>query len=1130
MGRHTVFGGQRPHETEFLKHLLAIIFVGLVATGSTLAVTDHRPAGTFDERVQHRTRGRISLAPVSIDRLEPDDALRIGWGHFVDRYRGGWRVYLDERTGMPAMVSGRGVQLVPETEFPGATLDSLEATLREFLDRHADLLGDWTPVLVLDRTASSRIRDEYWKLVFRQETGGILVEDARLEFHVNRGRLTLFGAVKWAMPDVPIVPTLDSGQAWAVLEHHLEASTVPSSRVETPELTVIPLDAEPSVGGEHEWSGARGAGIEHVLIWRLRFREAGKPHLWTGEVNAHTGEVLAFYDATHYTAVRGGVFPVSNDEDCTDDGCEIDGFPMPFADFTETGQFEEYADPFGNLVCVDDGATFESNLSGPYIHVNDHCGATTETGSCDTGLELGLKNGENCDVRPGSSAGDTAAARSSYYHLNRLAEMTRFYDPGNTWLENQVTVHVNVSGTCNAFWNGDINMYGSGGGCRNTGELQGVTVHEWGHGYDHNDGGGVDNPGEAYADVVAILAARDSCMGRGWFNDGSTCSGYGDACLSCTGIRDLDWAARQNATPVTASNFVVTRCPDNGGLSSPCGREPHCEGYLVGETMFDLATRDLPASGMDQDTAWQLVERLWYESRPGSGGNMYFCIQGTVNSCLATSLYVKLRVADDDDGDLSNGTPHAGALFAAFKRHAMACGSVSDPANQSSSGCPALAAPVLTVAESPGGTELTWPPVSGAAEYRIYRGELGCDRMQIPLASLASGTTSYLDSEADPELPRFYRVEAFGTTTACHSPVSNCESTPVGSRLQLSFYRFVETEPIPNNLPDPGETVQMPVSLFNSGLDLSTAPQGTLRMVDPSQGVLSDMDATWAGILPSQSQESDAPYFEFTVDDAVPCGSILSLELDVTASNANPRTFEITVPMGDPRRDFLNDVDETIPTETTVPVISTIVIDQDHPIAELDVSVRITHALEEELVVELRSPAGTAVRLHDRIDVAGSGINSRFDLERIPDGPGSMDDFIGESTLGTWTLAIEDLGPLSGAPGALREWTLHFTVDSGFDCHPLACGEPVPVDPVSSFQVDKQVNGADLDLVMNWDALAAVAGYRVVQSETATFDIESESGSTAGATTLTLSDGANTAPALTFFEVRGLNSCDQEGP
>ena len=57
-----------------------------------------------------------------------------------------------------------------------------------------------------------------------------------------------------------------------------------------------------------------------------------------------------------------------------------------------------------------------------------------------------------------------------------------------------------------------------------------------------------------------------------------------------------------------------------------------------------------------------------------------------------------------------------------------------------------------------------------------------------------------------------------------------------------------------------------------------------------------------------------------------------------------------------------------------------------------------------------------------------------------------MADFVGETTLGTWTLSIVDDGPAS--VGSLQRWTLHTSVDEGWDCAPWACSEPAPGEPV----------------------------------------------------------------------------------
>ena len=1110
-----------------VRGIFALLTLTLLAinVGPILAGDHTRPAGRFDDKIRRLEGGAPVVVAQKLDSLDPDDALRTGWTEFSGRHGGSWKVYIDERTAMPTLASGQGIGWFSESSVEGLSDADVEAQARAFLAENVALLGDWNGVLEYDAEASHQGRDGSWMIVFRQQVDGVRIEDARLDLHVKQGRLIMLGAANWGAPTISGVPTVDPGKARETLNRHVGADTLAFEQIGEPELVMLVRDADVTRAEPGRWTGTRGEGLAHVLVWRLGFKEQGAEALWVGEVDAHDGSLRAFYDGAQYASVRGGVFPIEATDDCDAGGCEIAGFPMPFADFTESGQSEQFADAFGNMTCGDGEASFETNLSGPYFHVNDACGATSEFGVCGEGVDLGLKYGENCDVAPGSSAGNTAAARSSYYHLNRMAEMTRFYDPTNTWLNNQVTVNVNTSGSCNANWNGDINMTGAGSNCSNTGESQGVLVHEWGHGYDYNDGGGPDKPSEGYADIVSIFYARQSCVDPGFRNDGTTCGGYGDTCLTCTGLREMDWAARAANTPVTPLGFVNSCPADSSSFSGPCKREAHCESYLSSEAMFDLATRDLPATGMDQDTAWQLAERLWYESRPGSGGDAYLCwLPNVFNSCAATSWYQRMRVADDDDGDLANGTPHAAALFAAFDRHEIACGASGDAENQSTSSCPTLAAPSLSVVETPSGTELSWGAVSGAAVYRVYRGDLGCDRQQVALTDLPGGTTTYLDTAADQEFPRYYRVEAFTSNPACHSPVSNCEATPLGARLQSHSHRLIEPG-TPNGLPEPGETVQVPVTLFNSGLDNAVGAAGQARLADSSMGRVLEQ-ANWGAVPAGGTMESDDPHFELVLMPEAPCGGLLTLEYDVTAANSPGVSQQIQFGMGVPTANFFNPDDVAVPPETVAPVLSTIEIAEAKTIVDVDIYVDLDHDLASELIVELTSPDGTTVRLHNQSAGETWGIQNIYDLQTAPDGPGSMDDFIGETTGGTWTLSIEDVGSESIGDNYLRHWTLYFTVSDGFGCAPQSCGEPTPTEAPS---LAVEVSGPS-DLLFSWSAVAA-AGYHVLQSTSAAFDADVDLlGRTTAETTHTVTDGLNAAPDLIFYQVRGVNSCNHEGP
>jgi hypothetical protein len=129
--------------------------------------------------------------------------------------------------------------------------------------------------------------------------------------------------------------------------------------------------------------------------------------------------------------------------------------------------------------------------------------------------------------------------------------------------------------------------------------------------------------------VISACCSSSSCTGNGFL--GSTnCSGYGNACTACTGVRDTDWAKHARNTPSTVDNFTRTTCPapsaNNPNYVGPCGadaiarggalatrREGHCESLVASEAAWDLANRDLPSPG--SGSAWATLDRLWFLSR-----------------------------------------------------------------------------------------------------------------------------------------------------------------------------------------------------------------------------------------------------------------------------------------------------------------------------------------------------------------------------------------------------------------------------------------------------------------------------------------------------------------------------------
>ena len=152
----------------------------------------------------------------------------------------------------------------------------------------------------------------------------------------------------------------------------------------------------------------------------------------------------------------------------------------------------------------------------------------------------------------------------------------------------------------------------------------------------------------------------------------------------------------------------------------------------------------------------------------------------------------------------------------------------------------------------------------------------------MPIATLAAGVTTFTDAFPDPDTPRYYRVEAIGANAACHSAVSNCEASAAGPRLQMNGHRMLEegSHVNCNGFPDPGETVKLPVTLFNGGGGDALTVNGRLRTVDPTQGRVVTPLAPYPDMARGEGFESAQPHFELALfDPGSSCGDVVELEM-----------------------------------------------------------------------------------------------------------------------------------------------------------------------------------------------------------------------------------------------------------
>jgi cysteine-rich repeat protein len=205
-------------------------------------------------------------------------------------------------------------------------------------------------------------------------------------------------------------------------------------------------------------------------------------------------------------------------------------------------------------------------------------------------------------------------------------------DPALAFLSEITQVFVNDnSGTCNAYSASDnsIHFYAENATCENTGRIADVVYHEFGHSVHRSSvlpgvGSFDSSASEGFADTLAVSITGDPGMGRGFF-------------YTSDPLRDLD--------PVG----IEKKWPDDAD------GEPHDEGEIIGETLYDL--------------------RKGLEAQLGTaaGFTKFLAIfDGELQRSVdIPSTYADALLVDDDDGDLSNGVPDECAIDSAFAIHGL---------------------------------------------------------------------------------------------------------------------------------------------------------------------------------------------------------------------------------------------------------------------------------------------------------------------------------------------------------------------------------------------------------------------------------------------------------------------------
>lgn len=489
-----------------------------------------------------------------------------------------------------------------------------EAAARQVIAEHPSVFRADNSDLRL--TAAEHARGK-WALHFQQTRMGIDVMGGKaVVLFGDSGSLLLMGSDFYSDIDLSHAPTLSKDEAEEMARDALPFIASTDRLDGDSELLILPVPLSEEA-------------VEHHLVWRVRVRTEQPLGIWVSDVDAQSGEILQRRNDIH--------FAYSGD---TEIGSQVYGWcdgvstsSIPYLDINVGGLGTVTSDENGNWFLAGSGGdlTVTADLDGPYVFVTNFDGSEASfSATASEGIPLTV------DFNSGNARQDE---RDTFDAVNDIHDFFQLFAPEFGYANQRMHAVINRDDgycPCNAWWDGTINFCAAGGSCANTGELQQVVHHEFGHGVQAAILGyqGDEGLGEGNGDILGNLMTQDPIIGRGF---------YSGNCVS--GIRNSD-----------------------NNLSYPgdvVGEEIHYAGQVIAGFNWDAM--------VDLQTLYDSGPPAW--NSPGtlvSASNWHY---GRVLGHPETQPDQVLWtfIADDDDEDILNGTVHGDIYCDAAENHGFDC-------------------------------------------------------------------------------------------------------------------------------------------------------------------------------------------------------------------------------------------------------------------------------------------------------------------------------------------------------------------------------------------------------------------------------------------------------------------------
>lgn len=494
-----------------------------------------------------------------------------------------------------------------------------------------------------------------------------------------------------------------------------------------------------------------------------------------------------------------------------------------------------YTDGNGNVNIPQTGP-FNATLSleGPWAKV--YTGTTTPS------FTATLQEGSNV-VSFDNDA--NIKERTAYRSVQDIHDHMKFWMPDFTGMDFQLPTNIDVTGgDCNAFYDGtSINFYDLANGCNASSNIPDVAYHEYGHGINDNYyqslGGFFINGaiGEAYADFWAISLSNNPILGSGFYVD------------------NQDPIRRYDVDPKVYPMDLVG--------------EVHQDGEILMGAWWDTHL----LMGSD----WNITIPLFVEAYAG----MQAMTQDGNEGQAFTDVLIDALLADDDDGDITNGTPNGNAIVQGFYLHGISLISSAELVHLNE---PFLQENTEVVLES--GLNLDFPYTNYVSDVALHY-QINSNNWQVvPMTDQGGGQyTASLGSHPLATVVRYYM-----TATDINNNVGAAD--PAGAHLSvypnLPYVSLIGVSPVAVQDCDNNE----PWGAWSTGIAGDNATTGIWDLAQPISSVT--VDAAPGTIVQTGTQTTEGGEYCFVTGNALPNDGIGVNDVDGGHTTLQSPTMDFT--------------------------------------------------------------------------------------------------------------------------------------------------------------------------------------------------------------------------------------------